>query len=242
MVSVVDTNRERQRESVYVGSGDRIEECDLVEFRLLYEGELLQSSKSDTRAKEKHEIRRSFHPQLRRLWDTNSSLDQLARHQHIGSWLAQHPEVDKESQTNADFRHIRWRVISEQWERAGFNFVPLVTAEHCLRCSLDILLLRPEEDRFIFRQGDIDGQVKTLFDALRIPKNLAEAGGSVPQEDESPFFCLLEDDRLISEVRVITDQLLLLPKEKAVRANDCFVSIHVKLNHKSGRTFDRYFG
>jgi len=31
---------------------------------------------------------------------------------------------------------------------------------------------------------------------------ISEAGGIGPQEDETPFFCLLEDDRLISEVRV----------------------------------------
>ena len=53
-----------------------------------------------------------------------------------------------------------------------------------------------------------------------------------PQEDETPFFCLLEDDRLISEIRVNGDQLLLLPNERQVKANDSFVLIHVKLNPK----------
>jgi integrase len=75
--------------------------------------------------------------------------------------------------------------------------VPLVTADMGLRCSLDILLLRPEEDRFIFNAGDIDGQIKTLFDALRMPKDLKETGEVGPQQDETPFFCLLEDDKLI---------------------------------------------
>ena len=75
--------------------------------------------------------------------------------------------------------------------------VPLVTADMGLRCSLDILLLRPEEDRFIFNAGDIDGQIKTLFDALRMPNDLKETGEVGPQQDETPFFCLLEDDKLI---------------------------------------------
>jgi hypothetical protein len=44
------------------------------------------------------------------------------------------------------------------------------------------------------------------------------------------FFCLLADDRLISEVRVVADELLLLPNYKQPQANDAFVVIHVRLN------------
>jgi hypothetical protein len=141
-----------------------------------------------------------------------------------------------------DYPKLGLRAISEEWERCGFHFIPLVTPNMALRCSLDISLLRPEEDRFIFKQGDIDGQVKALFDALRIPENLAETGGAGPQDDEEPFFCLLQDDRLISEVRVTTDQLLLLPNHREVKANDAHAVIHVKLNHKNAGTFDNYFG
>jgi hypothetical protein len=132
--------------------------------------------------------------------------------------------------------------MGQQWNRCGFNFVPLVTPKLALRCSLDITLLRPEEDRFIFRQGDIDGQLKTLFDGLRMPENLGETGSMGPQEDEDPFFCLLQDDRLISEVRVNTDQLLLLPHEREVKPNEVHAVIQVRLNHKNARTFDNYFG
>lgn len=117
-----------------------------------------------------------------------------------------------------------------------------MTEEHDLRCSLDILLLRPEEPQYIYRQGDIDGQLKTLFDALRLPANSQETGGVEPQDDETPFFCLLEDDRLISEVRITTDQLLMLPNREAVKANDAYAVIHVKLNHRNARTFGNYFG
>jgi hypothetical protein len=52
---------------------------------------------------------------------------------------------------------------------------------------------------------------------------------------------MLEDDKLISEVRVIADQLLLLPHEREAKANDAFVVIHVKLNYKTPRTFDQFF-
>jgi len=221
---------------VYINTGDPIEDSDLMEFRLLYEGELLPSGGSNSRAPEKHAIRRTFHPQLRRLWYLNHNLRQLAT--RAGGRIA----TSTEPQMAETFVSDGCRAIGQQWNRVGYEFVPLVTAAFALRCSLDILLLRPEEDRFIFTSGDIDGQVKTLFDALRIPANLEEAGGIGPQDGESPFFCLLEDDRLISEVRVNADQLLLLPQQKKVKANDCFVVIHVRLNHTTPRTFDNYFG
>ena len=133
------------------------------------------------------------------------------------------------------------RIIGKNWSRAGYELVPLVTPEHALRCSLDILLLRPGEDKFIFKMGDIDGQLKTLFDGLKIPDSEAETGNSPPQNDETPFFCLLQDDRLITDVHVTTDQLLLLPNHKEVTANDAFVVIDVKLNPKYSGTYDNYF-
>ena len=143
--------------------------------------------------------------------------------------------MSKEESINKAFAHI-----GNNWNRSGYQCVPLVTQEQVLRCSLDILLLRPEEDKYIFTQGDIDGQVKTLFDALRIPKNFDEAGQTTPGPDETPFFCLLEDDRLISEVRVIADHLLLLPHAKSVTANDAFAVITVKLNQKEFDAFTDY--
>jgi hypothetical protein len=206
-----------------------------MEFTLLYEGELLPSGGSNSRAKEKHAIRRSFHPQLRRLWSMKSNLRSLAEQHSIPKLTESH------TFTKEDRIKLGLTAIGEEWSKAEYQFVPLVTAKMDLRCSLNITLLRPEEDRFIFTSGDIDGQIKTIFDALKMPANLGEAGGIGPQEDETPFFCLLEDDRLISEVRVAADQLLLLPNHREVRANDAHVAIQVKVNHKNPRTFDNYF-
>src|ERR1019366_2795335 len=213
-------------------------------------GELLPSSNTKRRAKEKHAIRRAFHPQLRRLWHLSSNLQQVADRafvQSVGSSQAVtalhgvggiHIGPPKSDQERFD---IGIEFIGKKWARAGYELVPVVVPEFALQCSLDILLLRPEEDRFIFEQGDIDGQVKTLFDALRIPDSPDETDGAAPAPDEHPFFCLLQNDKLISEVKVTTDQLLMLPHEKEVRANTCFVTIHVKLNHRNPRTFDNYF-
>jgi hypothetical protein len=215
-----------------------------VEFRLLYSGELFASSRNDTRAQHKHGLRRQFHPQLRRLWDVNKNLRQLAVHSGLMSAGQSKdsllPKI-RNGEAEPSWFDTGIIAIGNSWSRAGYQFIPLITSHIAVRCSLDVLLLRPEEDRFIFERGDIDGQIKTLFDALRMPADLAETGGISPQDDETPFFCLLEDDNLISEVRVTTDQLLLLPSERKVRANTCTVVIHVKLSHKAPGTFDQYF-
>ncbi|HEY2359939.1 MAG TPA: hypothetical protein VGK36_02400, partial [Candidatus Angelobacter sp.] len=62
------------------GNGERIEEKDIVEFRLVYQGELLPS-KNTGRPLENHAIRRKLHPQLRRLWNLQPNLRVLAAHQ-----------------------------------------------------------------------------------------------------------------------------------------------------------------
>lgn len=208
-----------------------------MEFRLLYEGELPPSGNKNKRTCEKHEIRRSFHPQLRRLWSVDSNLRELAARRWVESVKSNFPPT-----TEPERFDLGVKAMGEKWSRAEFKCVPLVTPDMGLRCGLDILLLRPEEDRFIFKAGDVDGQIKTLFDALRIPQNKGETGGIGPQADECPLFCLLEDDTLISEVKVSTDRLLLLPGQRDVRPNDALVVIHVMLNHRPHRTFDNYCG
>jgi hypothetical protein len=229
------------RTEVHDYTGEQVEGAGLVEFRLLYSGRLLGANRESPRPEVKHALRREFHPQLRRLWNSNHSLDRLARMQQLTPWMQKHPGADLQSFTNAEFRQAGIDSISYQWERAGFNFVPLVTADLCLRCRIDILFLRPEEPRYIMQSGDLDARLKTVFDALRIPGNLGETGRMGPQEDETPFFCLLEDDKLISEVSVTTDELLVLPKERAMNPSDAFLVIHVKLLPAHASQFSSLF-
>lgn len=226
-----------------IGTGDPTEEKDKMEFRLLYSGELKGASRNNTRPDMKHDIRRSFHPQLRRLWNTNRSLGQLAANRNVKIWMDKHPEIEGYRLADKDLRRqAGLETISYNWERNGYNFIPLVTKAFVLRCKIDILFLRPEEDSYVMQGGDLDGRLKTVFDALRLPANLQEAGGIGPQEDETPFFCLLEDDKLISDVSVTTDQLLVLPKERNIKPNDAFLVIHVTLNQSNPATTDNYFG
>jgi len=238
-------------EELHVGTGDPVEKGNLVEFRLLYAGDLPSCANAKRHPKEKHAIRRALHPQLRRLWSLRSNLRQLADRyliQVIGNeapigTLKNVPELDVDLSSEERF-DVAITHIGQQFNRAGYNVVPLVTEELVLQCSLDILLLRPREKRFILRQGDIDGQLKTLIDALKVPSNGSETNGAIPTQDEDPLFCLLEDDRLISEIKVTTDELLLLPNqsESELKATHAHAVIHVKLNHRDHRTFDNYFG
>lgn len=109
-------------------------------------------------------------------------------------------------------------------------FIPLVTEDLCLRCSIDVLFLRPTDSGALIQGGDLDNRMKTLLDGLRMPNNASEVNEQMPREDEAPFFCLLQDDKLISEVRVTTDNLLLLPMTNVLNPNDVFLTIHVRLS------------
>lgn len=111
-----------------------------------------------------------------------------------------------------------------------YRLVPLVTEELDLICSLDILFLRPDKPGSLIRSGDIDNRLKTLFDSLRIPRNKGELGGASPESHEKPFFCLLEDDKLITHISVSTDILLQPTSGKiSVDDNDVRLIITVKL-------------
>lgn len=87
--------------------------------------------------------------------------------------------------------------------------MPLVSSTLFAVAELDCVLLRPGPPGELFRSGgDIDNRLKTLLDALKVPEQNALPSGAKPEDDETPFFCLLEDDKLITALRVETDRLL----------------------------------
>jgi hypothetical protein len=172
-----------------------------MELKLTYAGLLLGSNKGDTRAKHKHEIRRVFHRQLKRLWEHHPVLRTAAAlpaNGPAGSFLTTPDEAGTLLQQRA-----------AQFVRNGYRFAPLATTDLDLHCSLSILFLRPDVPGGIIKSADIDNRLKTLFDSLRMPENKDELGGyDTPAADEEPFFCLLQDDALISTVSVETDMML----------------------------------
>jgi hypothetical protein len=190
-----------------------------MEFRLTYEGPLL-GAQSDARLAHKRDIRRKFHVQLKRLWEINPYL----KHGYP-------VEFDWKSSSNPKTAISYHTSIAEwlapRYRRNGYTFVPLVRQELSLICSLEILFLRPDVPGNILASGDIDNRIKTLFDALRLPKGQQElVDYNTPPNDENPFFCLLEDDSLITKVSVEAD-MLLEPIDSTININDARLVIRV---------------
>jgi hypothetical protein len=111
---------------------------------------------------------------------------------------------------------------------ASFNFVPLVTQELDLICGLDILFLRPDRPGDLFWAGDIDNRIKTLLDAMRIPEADENYSARTPLPDEKPFFCLLEEDKLITKLSVDTDRLLEPVKDANDKAEARLVTVRLR--------------
>ena len=152
-----------------------------MKFRLHYRGHL----KSNGDPQEKQRLRRYFLPQLDDLWE---------RPPLVGV---------KDKFLDPDYEPTAVTRVT------GWNFTSIVNSKNFLIAELDILLLRPEDPGKVITQGgDIDNRLKTLFDALSIPKPNQIPKGDQPCQGEDPFHCLLEDDNLITGVKISVDRLL----------------------------------
>jgi hypothetical protein len=154
-----------------------------LEFTLHYRGDL----KSNAGAVDKHHIRQRLHPQLKELW-TQPPLS------HFAELLSLHPEFG----------------FTILCDLGPFKFAPLFSCKLNFLAEVEITLLRPGIPGDIVQHGgDIDNRLKTLLDALSMPSQLtALPPGIQPVDGETPFFCVLEDDRLITKLSVHTDRLL----------------------------------
>jgi hypothetical protein len=92
-------------------------------------------------------------------------------------------------------------------EKHGAWFRPLVRESYALHCGLKILFLRNEPPGKVYQGGDIDGRMKTIIDALTMPRNVEQ----VLEKDttkSAPIYCLMEDDSLVSGFQVESERLL----------------------------------
>jgi hypothetical protein len=165
-----------------------------MEFSLVYHGPL----KANGSIRDKQDIRREFHKQLLELWKKEplsslekANFDSIRSNNMLPNTVSGHPIL------------FTQRLFD-------FLFKPLVSSKFNLVAELDIIFLRPESPGCIITQGgDIDNRLKTLFDAFRMPKESKEIPkDDSPKPNENPFYCLLEDDNLITKVAVRTDRLL----------------------------------
>lgn len=114
-------------------------------------------------------------------------------------------------------------------KRKNYNFIPVI-GKNNRHCSLDILFLRSDIPGNSGFAGDIDNRVKTLLDALRMPLTAQEIPpGESPEQHEEPFFCLLEDDSLVSQLSVEMDHLFDLPSDSDGTSSEVLLIITVNL-------------
>ena len=181
-----------------------------MDLRLTFDG-LLMSTGNRGRPEHVHEIRRKFHPQLRRFWEVS-------------------PIINISNDGNK-----RVQGLATKFSKNGYRFVPLVERDRGWICAVSILLLRPlAVSRAVLSQGDLDGQLATLFDALAMPRHAEQLKGfETPSEGEDPFFCLLEDDSLITQASVETG-LLLQTTEAGLDDNAARAVISVEVSWPPG--------
>jgi hypothetical protein len=178
----------------------------------------------------RHEIRKKFHKQLRKWWHESPAFSDVGPSYLItnGPPGYQEPLIDYKS-------------LAKRHAQDGFNFVPLVTKELDLYCELEIIFLRPDRPGHVVWAGDIDNRIKTLLDAMRIPEKGEGYGNRTPTEEENPFFCLLEDDKLITKLSVETDRML-EPIENSSDPSDARLLITVRIKPYVLSPYIMHFG
>ena len=182
-----------------------------MRFTLHYRGPL----KSNGNPEHKHQLREVFHQQLKCLWAQPPLKEHVLflEPRRKGLYCLRRPLG----------KHI---------------FVPLVTREMDVVAELSIIMLRPEiPGQLVTQGGDIDNRLKTLFDALTMPRHTNALPSRVePKSTQKPFFfCLLEDDNLITSVSVETEQMLAPVRNKST------VDVLIRVNTRITRpTIDNH--
>jgi len=173
-----------------------------MEFRLVYRGKLFAARENEERRErliQMHDIRREMHRQLDELWKQHPSLKDL-RNIPMG--------FSDPTAPNGTRVATRLEEHARVHPKHGINWAPLICDAFGLLCRMEILFLRPEPKGGVVQGGDLDNRIKTLFDALSIPSVKQMPESLDVQGEPNPFFCLLEDDRLITDFRVTADRLL----------------------------------
>jgi len=188
-----------------------------MEFNLIYRKAIPSGNNPDKQ--KKHQVREIFHPQLKRLWQQFPLI-------HYKDYLKDIPykeEFNTYPNPTIDDYSDEFSVIRTVGE---FKFAPLICKGLGLYCEIEIKMLNAGSSKVI-NHGDLDNKLKTLFDGLRYPNQLQEIPSNFSQEDEKPFYCLLENDDLIKKVSVSVDQLL-YPEEESDNVDLTLLHIKVK--------------
>ena len=187
---------------------------ELMKFRLVLHGSVPSKARGGT-VMEKHLLRQQVHQQVKSLW---------SEHGWLKRGLTPSPRDGKTGLER----------LADEYARNGFRFAPLVNHFSGLGVGLDIILLRRRNAGGVLTAaGDLDNRVKTLIDALRMPRHGSELGEAVPQAGEDPFFCLLEDDANVYDLFVDAGELL-TPVAKGETRDHVHAIIGVTIRFASG--------
>jgi hypothetical protein len=171
----------------------------------------------------KHRIRQQLNRQLRDFFQSHPMLR--------GKLKPDSNETRSVADQNADGHRV-----------GAFRFLPLVELESGVGCALDVLILRRDHPFELFTDtGDIDNRVKTLLDGLKKPTsqdliwevNSGQREEAKPEANEDPFFVLLEDDKVVTDLNVTTDKLL-VPTDDPKNHGDVLAIVKVKTRVVSG--------
>jgi hypothetical protein len=203
-----------------------------MELKLIYDGVL----KTHPNPSQIHEIRKQFHPQLKRLWEIHPALAYMKNKGAIPVLLdSTGPyQTNTEGMVGNPFNFDRFQMsdmehFADSFRVCDFRFVPLICDCFGTCCELDLLYLRREATvPLIDQQGDIDNRLKGLFDALRMPSK-QECATLKAEEGENPFYCLLENDSLITAFKVQADSLLTPSAGTSHSTNEVHLVISVKV-------------
>jgi hypothetical protein len=172
---------------------------------LTYRGDIWRSAGGGGRVSEKQMLRYHFNSQLRKVWESHNVLREVPR------GALQQPVVKGTDYdvprpiptTNPPLAGFLFRR-----QLRGLWFIPMITMPMEAHCHLTLKIGRPMKPRHvIFDGGDLDGRLKTLFDALAVPTDEAALPVGATG-DEGEVLCLLADDSLITGLTIESYQLL----------------------------------
>ncbi len=181
-----------------------------MQFTLKYQGTDLRPAASQKgRLEEKHKIRTCFHEQIKKLWDQDNRLCNLQREKFQAPTLK-----DGRFDLPRPLSPAELNPLSAFFYRhpvRNLLFIPLVTDPMEAHCHISVRLGRPmKPGSIVYGGGDLDSRLRTLFDALRMPRNeseLPDDAGPIGGSNQE-IFCLLSDDSLITRLSIESYQLL----------------------------------
>lgn len=197
----------------------------IMRFHLVYRGKL-PASGNKSKLKDVTRIRREFSPQIKLLWETHPSLMVLLE---TGARPRANQMLLQNGQSARQQAILRPRMAEDLLAPipvGSKQYIPLVRKSLDLGCELSVMFLRQEAPGQVVTQGgDLDGRMKLLLDALRMPQ-LDEQNVCPPEEDE--LYCLMQDDALVSRLDIDTDRLL-VPETNDTQEVALFIEVHLNV-------------